>query len=191
MRTFDFSACENGGVKTLIELIAEIQSLGRWEAIRWPTPSGMGVASYRDLHGRIGACAGYLDEEGLKKGDRAIIWAENSLEWVGFFWACVARGIHVVPADFRFSPELVARIRADSGARLTLDTQALQALAQRKPAHDFSITSVEPDDIVEIVYTSGTTGDPKGIVHRHRTICANLEPFRREIAKYRRWARPF
>src|SRR5947207_12141642 len=55
----------------------------------------------------------------------------------------------------------------------------------------FEPAQVSPDDIVEIVYTSGTTGEPKGVVHRHRNICSNLRPFRNEIAKYRKWARPF
>src|SRR5262249_27909 len=47
------------------------------------------------------------------------------------------------------------------------------------------------DDVVEIVYTSGTTGEPKGVVHRHRNIVANLKPFKTEIDKYKKWARPF
>jgi long-chain acyl-CoA synthetase len=51
--------------------------------------------------------------------------------------------------------------------------------------------AVEPDDIVEIVYTSGTTSDPKGVVHRHRNICANLRPFAEEFHRYRFLAAPF
>ena len=50
---------------------------------------------------------------------------------------------------------------------------------------------ISPDDVVEVVYTSGTTGEPKGVVHRHRNICSNLRPFQTEIAKYKKWARPF
>src|SRR5438552_385552 len=178
-------------MQTLSGLIPRIQSLRTREAVRWSNAYRTETATYANLYGRIGACAAYLNEQGVAKGGRAMIWAENRLEWVAFFWACVARGVQIVPVDFRFSAELVARIRADSGAALTVDSAVLDALGQRPPVHDFAITPVAPDDIVEIIYTSGTTGDPKGVVHRHRNICANLDPFRREIEKHRQWALPF
>src|SRR5205823_3695688 len=98
------------------------------------------------------------------------------------------------PIDFNFSVELVARIRTDCAARFTADTSTLENLREsvnRSPAAEFSIEPAAPEDIVEIIYTSGTTGEPHGIAHRHRNICANLEPFQREISKYRRWAIPF
>src|SRR5262249_3205137 len=55
----------------------------------------------------------------------------------------------------------------------------------------FPMVRSSPDDVVEIIYSSGTTGEPHGVVHRHRNICANLQPFEREIAKFDRWAAPF
>ncbi|HLQ76050.1 MAG TPA: AMP-binding protein, partial [Terriglobia bacterium] len=97
----------------------------------------------------------------------------------------------VVPIDFNFSGELASRIRADCNARLVADDSLLDDLNRRPLVHDFPVSAASPDDIVEIIYTSGTTGEPRGIVHRHRNICANLDPFQREIAKYRRWAAPF
>ena len=55
----------------------------------------------------------------------------------------------------------------------------------------FEVSKIFPDDVVEIVYTSGTTGEPMGVVHRHKNICANLTPIQNEMRKYEKWARPF
>ena len=104
-------------MQTLSELIPQIHSLGRREAIRDSAGYSTRIRSYAELHGMIGACTRYLDDEGLSRGDRVIIHAENCSAWVALFWACVARGIHVVPIDFNFSADLVSRIRADCDAR--------------------------------------------------------------------------
>jgi len=181
-------------MQTLSELIPRFRNLGRREAIRHSTIYSSRVVKWNELYNLIGSCISFLEDHGLRTGDRVIIQAENCPEWVALFWACVAKGIHVVPIDFNFTPELASRIRTDCGARLCVDAAVLEELrvrASHGSVPDFSITSVTPNDIVEIIYTSGTTGEPHGIVHRHRNVCANLEPFQREISKYRRWAAPF
>lgn len=178
-------------MQTLAELLPIIQRLGNREAVRWSNGYRTWIATYAELYGKIGACIDYFDRQGLRQGDRVMIWAENRLEWMAAFWACVARGLEAVPVDYRFSADLVQRIRAGSNAKLILDDTALDAIAVLPPVHQISPAAVTPDDIVEIVYTSGTTGEPKGVVHRHRHICANLRPFQKEIAKYRTWALPF
>ena len=93
-----------------------------------------------------------------------------------------------VPVDFRFSQDLVHRIESESKSKLTIDEGTLEEIGSHIKPAAFPITPITPDDIVEIVYTSGTTGEPKGVTHRHRHICANLRPFQSEIEKYKKWA---
>ena len=181
-------------MQTLTEFIPRFRALGKREAVRHATAYSSRVVTWLELYEMIGECISYLENHGLRRGDRVMIQAENSPEWVALFWACVARGIHVVPIDFNFTPELTQRIRLDCRAILLADAtvlESLRTLCSRRTSGDFSISSADPGDIVEIIYTSGTTGEPQGIVHRHRNICANLDPFQREITKYRRWSAPF
>ncbi len=178
-------------MKTLQDLLPELYRLGNGEAIRWTNGFRTVVSSYTDIYRTIGAVTGYFQDNGIRKGDRILIYSENRMEWVAVFWACIASGVVAVPVDFRFSIDLVRRIQAESQAKLTIDQQALDRIAAFRHVSTLNTAPVTPDDIVEIVYTSGTTGEPKGVTHRHRHICANLQPFQTEIEKYRNWARPF
>jgi long-chain acyl-CoA synthetase len=178
-------------MRTLQELLPDIERGGKREAVRWTNGFRTFVSTYGDLYGTIGAVLSRFESLGLRKGDRILIRAENRMEWVAVFWACVASGIIAVPVDVGFSEELVRRIRVESGAKLVIDRSALEAIGALPRSRRIRTVDVGPEDVVEIVYTSGTTGEPKGITHRHRHLCANLQPFRTEIGKYKRWAWPF
>ena len=190
-------------MQTLLDLLAEIHRLGDHESIRFSNGFRTWKLTYRDLYRQIGAFAAYLENAGLHKGDRVIIWAENRPEWVSAFWAAVARGIQVVPVDYRSSMELVRRIQDEVHASLIVTGDAVRlegpgvpqflapAIADLPGNDAFAPSEISPDDIVEIVYTSGTTGEPMGVVHRHKNICANLTPIQEEMRKYEKWARPF
>ncbi|MBI3758986.1 MAG: AMP-binding protein, partial [Deltaproteobacteria bacterium] len=184
-------------------MLAEICRLGDREALRFYNGFRTWKLTYRQLYGQVGAFCGHLDRAGLQKGDRVILWGENRLEWVSAFWACVARGVHIVPVDYRSSPGLVARIHGEVHARLIVTGDAVDYQGLGIPQFSFSqfagmeiperfeVSAISPDDIVEIVYTSGTTGEPMGVVHRHKNMCANLTPIQREMRKHERLARPF
>src|SRR5262249_33611522 len=94
-------------MQTLVELLPEIKRLGNREAVRWSNGFRTWVASYSDLYRTIATVVEYFDQVKIRKGNRVLIWADNRIEWVAVFWACIARGIEAVPVDIRFSPELV------------------------------------------------------------------------------------
>lgn len=151
-----------------------------------------------------------LQQAGLAKGDAVLVWSENRPEWIAAFWGCLLAGVVVVPIDYRSSLDFVNRVRALVNARLLLvgdDMEAArsadfsQALAGtdawRLSAFDWH-GRFEPapvahtrDDVAEIIFTSGATSEPKGVVITHRNILANIVPVENEVRKYRAWGRPF
>jgi long-chain acyl-CoA synthetase len=187
-------------MRTLTEILLRIPELGGREALRWRTGYRTGSISYADLARRIAGCAGAFDARGIDQGARVLLWGENGLEWVVAFWACVARGLVVVPVDARASPGFVTQLAAQAGPSLLihggppppgLDVPllAFTELARIESGGALGGATAGPDDIVEIVFTSGTTGDPRGVVHRHRNLGANLTPIAAEIARRRLWLR--
>ena len=186
-------------MQTLLDLLSKIRELDTREAIRSFDGYRTRSLSYRQLYARIGGCIRHLDERGFQKGDRLVIWGENRPEWVIAFWACLARGGVAVPLDFHSSPQFVERVQQDVNASLIvcgdqvgpgdLKTPgiSMDQIASLDEQDTFQICDAGRDDIVEIVYTSGTTGDPKGVVHRHRHICANLTALEPGIAPYRKF----
>ena len=195
-------------MQTLLELLPRMRALGAREALCYHNGYRTWKVSYRELYRRVGRFARHLEARGLAKGDRVLLWGENRPEWVYVFWACLARGIEVVPLDYRFSAQLVRRIQQEVRARLLiagdevdakhLDIEqiAFAAVAElgaddTAADRDLDLAAIGAADVVEIVYTSGTTGEPKGVVHRHRNIASNLTAIQKEIERYRWLARPF
>jgi len=171
----------------------------RWE--RW---------SYRRVAETANRLARMLESRGVGKGERVLLWGENCAEWVAAFVGCVLRGAVVVPMDRVASPDFARRVAQQVDAKLVVrsrDLPHLQVGAGDAPAQlvleDLSdlVAAESPDpyspppltrtDTLQIVFTSGTTADPKGVVISHGNVLANLEPLEREIAKYMRWERFF
>ena len=145
---------------------------------------------------------------GLEKGDAVIFWAENRPEWVAALWGCWLQGIVAVPIDYRASADLLRRVAAIVKARVVLlgDEVDAGALAGVSAEHwrmadlDWNSTAtatappraaVTRDDTAEIIFTSGATAEPKGVIITHRNVLANIVPIEREMGKYRRYIRLF
>jgi long-chain acyl-CoA synthetase len=152
-----------------------------------------------------------LGAAGLRPGDTVVFWGENRPEWIACYWGCVISGVIVVPIDYRSSAEFVAKIRQLVDARVLLVGEETRFDFHREENgnqtgfHDvwafadldwhadgpMPTVAASRDDIVQIVFTSGATAEPKGVVIRHRNVLANIVPVETEIAKYRRYFRIF
>lgn len=148
--------------------------------------------------------ANELKARNIGKGDHVVLWGANSAEWVAAFFGCMLRGAVVVPLDRIGAPAFTARVAEQVKAKLIVASagleppQALPALvlddlAEIVARHPRMIEpeTLDRNDILQIIFTSGTTGEPRGVVITHGNVLANLEPFAQEIAKYRKYERPF
>ncbi|MFL6284394.1 MAG: AMP-binding protein [Pyrinomonadaceae bacterium] len=147
-----------------------------------------------------------LEARGVSHGERVLLWAANGPEWVAAFFGCALRGAVLVPLDVESAPDFVSRVQSQTKARLALvssETERhaaslglpllrLEELEETSSAHSpepFESRDINADDLVEIIYTSGTTAEPRGVCLTHRNILANLAPLEEEIKKYLRWER--
>jgi long-chain acyl-CoA synthetase len=161
--------------------------------------------SYEDVARAARGFAAALANAGLRKDDKVVFWGENRPEWVACYWGCLISGIVVVPIDYRSSADFVKKVRALVGARVVLvgdDVQEGDAASRSSDVARWRFADLDwrsdgpmpavaasRDDVTQIIFTSGATAEPKGVVIRHRNVLANIVPVEREIAKYRRYAR--
>ena len=135
--------------------------------------------------------AALLAERGLQKGDRAIIWSVNRPEWVAAFFGCMRAGVVAVPLDVRTAPDFVERVVEFTEPKLAfLSRQTpdgplpgsvpivllddLEDLVESAEA-GADLPNVGADDLAEVMFTSGTTGDPKGVMLSHGNIVTNVQ----------------
>ncbi len=165
--------------------------------------------TYADVARKADAFAATLRQKGVTQGQAVAIWSENRPEWIAALWGALMEGVVVVPIDYRASPDFLGKVAAivDAKAILTGDVVDAAALASERPVwglHRLFTTldprpsdldprpsDLGPDTTAEIIFTSGATAEPKGVVLTHRNILANIVPIEREMAKYRRYIRPF
>lgn len=160
--------------------------------------------SYRRVAETAGQFARELEARGIGKGDRILIWGDNCAEWAVAFWGCLLREAVAVPMDRAASPDFAGRVAAQVGAKLLAGSRELPPLDPGPPkisfealaetvAHHSKVLELPPgakrEDAAEIIFTSGTTAEPKGVVLTHGNFLANLEPLETHIQPYLKYER--
>ncbi len=147
-----------------------------------------------------------LEARGIAKGEAVLLWGEGSAAWTAAFFGCVLRGAVAVPIDTTSTAEFARQVARDVDAKLivrsdkarlaesSLPCLSLETLFEslaRHCASPYPSPALARTDTLEIIFTSGTTAEPRGVVISHGNVLANLEPLEREIQKYLRWERFF
>jgi long-chain acyl-CoA synthetase len=148
-----------------------------------------------------------LEARGMAKGDRVMVWGENCAEWVAAFFGCVVAGVVVVPMDDGASADFATRVFRQVEGKLLVGSRrhvhecaaagsSIPALSLEDLARTVHAESSLPpnvplgrDDILQIVFTSGTTADPRGVVITHGNVLANIAPLEREMRAYMKYER--
>ena len=147
--------------------------------------------TYGEMNQQISRYRNVLYKKGVRQGDRIAIYAGNCIQFILAYMAIVSLGAIVVPVNFSLVEREVDYIVKDAGISLLLTDRPLKAVcpvmgldklddlarfgkAGEAPAFP---EGIEEDDVCSLVYTSGTTGNPKGAMLSHKNIVRNIQQF--------------
>ena len=192
--------------ESLAEFFLEHFRAHKWEcAYRQRRGYRTEAFSYSEVLSMADGFARELQSRGIAKGDRLMLWGENSAEWIAVFFGCALSGVAVIPMDDSASADFAMRVSKQVGAKLLVVSRQHEqssatslipnlvledvSRASKPGATPLPRISLERSDTLQIVFTSGTTADPKGVVITHGNVLSNIAPLEREMKKYLKYER--
>jgi long-chain acyl-CoA synthetase len=165
-------------------------------------PDGRAVAdpgaslTFRDLSRASDRVASALDSLGIEPGDRVAVAAPNGVAFVATHLGILKRGALSVPLNQRFDERQAEYVLSDADAELVVTAGDDATVGGTRPVYTYAdlrdrgeptheTVPRKADDEAELLYTSGTTGAPKGVFHTHGNLAANA----RALAHYKKWSR--
>lgn len=171
-------------------------------AVEIQRASGLEQVTYQELKRWAEGIAAWLAGHGVARGDRCAILADNDARWCAVYLGLLRLGAIAVPLDTNYSASQVATVLRASGARLLVvgprllpvadsaasglpivtmyrgggdDRPSVDAMIEAAAADALPPSPAEPSDPAVILYTSGTTSDPKGVVLTHANLAGERE----------------
>src|SRR6266481_3931731 len=193
-------------MKSLAQLTPLYRELGSETAFVHRREGSLARWSYGQVAELASRFARELEGRGIGRGERVMIWGDNCAEWVAVFLGCMLRGVVAVPMDRIAAHDFARRVADDVDARLVVCSRALAGCGGDRPhveleglsdalahlsADPYTPAELSRDDTAQIVFTSGTTAEPRGVVLTHGNLLASVDPIEREFPKYRRRERLF
>jgi len=164
------------------------------------TPDALAVSdaerslTFAELTETSDQVAGALDARGVGPDDTVAVSVPNGVPFVVTYLGVLRLGALPVPLNTRFTDQQTAYVLRDSGAVAVVADGEADAESTGPRTHDYRALlkegpprgDVEPrrsDEFAELLYTSGTTGAPKGVYHTHGNLAANAQGF----VRYKEW----
>jgi len=169
--------------------------VGRAAALHPDKPAlvaGARTVTWAELEGLVAAAAAGLVARGLAAGERVGLLLPNGIEFAVAYFGVLRAGLVALPLNTAYTPTEIGYQLADSGAALVIAAESLAGLAAESSVDVVSLGSdawtalLSPaegglagsrggaEDLAVLLYTSGTSGRPKGAMLSHRALLANL-----------------
>lgn len=196
----------------LLSLFHQFSKIGRYIAVVQTHGYRRQSFTYAELASSAKLWSQALASWGIGPADHVLLWGPNSFQWLSCFWAILLRRAVVVPMDAGASLEFVQRVTREAQVKLILRNAIQPEIPGGSPciayddlqpgatsqsvavdASDNPSDRLTRSDFAEILFTSGTTSEPRGVILTHGNFLANLEPIEQGIEEYRsreRWFHP-
>ncbi|GAC1565951.1 MAG: hypothetical protein NVS3B14_05490 [Ktedonobacteraceae bacterium] len=159
---------------------------GRTALLEPTDDAGIVSYTYAELQAKVHRFSGYLQEQHIAKGDRILIWGASRINWMVAFLGTLLAGGVLVPLDVNSKQDFLERIAQTTEANYLITTQKQYATLKNPsltsidldnlPQGAFdaaALPEIGGDDLAELVFTSGTTGQPKGVMLSHWNIVSD------------------